>query len=116
MESTRVIELKLNKIYENLHPLQKTVAEVVSRIGGIGESIEVSGIAETDAEELRTISSRLLDAADELAHWADDEPPYLATLLRERFEHDSTHCGACDEPLMISAGDDERRIDHRECM
>jgi len=115
MESTRDIELKLNKIYEILHPLQKAVDEAVSRIGGIAESVEEKGIEETDAGELRSISSRLFNAADEITYCADDEVPYLATLLSERFEHDSTHCHGCDEPYTVAVGNDERQLDHRGC-
>jgi len=115
MKTTKQIESELNKTYENLNGLRKAVNSAVDRIGGVCHGVEFYGISKEDSSLVDLAAKELLGAADSILGYADDDLPHLATLLRERFEHDQEHCGVCDEPLAVSVGDDERELDHRRC-
>jgi len=115
MKTPKEIEEAINQVYKKLDSLRKAVNSAVDRIGGVCHSVEFYGIAEEDGGLVDKSAKELLNAADEIQGYADDDVPHLATLLRERFEYDQEHCGVCDEPFLVTICDDERHLNHRRC-
>jgi len=115
MKSTKEIELEINEVYEKLNSLRKAVNTAVDQIGGVCHSLKYYQLEEKDSSVVDSSAKELFEAADSIWFLADDDVPYIASLLREHYEYDQEYCGACDEPFVVSVGDDERQISHKRC-